>query len=297
MPYFLLALAIGVALLNSGFQNRFCKSRLKGFADVLAFNLLACLGAVAVLLLFNLGFRAPSLYTVLLGIVFGAVTGISQMGTITALSQGPMSFTVLINSCSLLLPTFSGALFWGESVSALQYVGVAALVLSLILVLNPQKDKQITSKWVVFVSISFVGNGVLGIMQKIHQTSAYKAELNEFLIVAFISSALIMLGALLITIRKGQRPQAYLPLNPRPILLAMTSGVCSGVLNNVNLYLSGVLPTVVFFPLFNGGVILLSALSARWVFREKMAARQAVGLMFATLSLCLVGNVGRLLGL
>lgn len=297
MPYFLLALAIGIALLNSGFQNRFCKSRLKGFADVLVFNLLACLGAVAVLLMLSRGVRAPSLYTVLLGIAFGAVTGISQVGTIAALSQGPMSFTVLINSCSLLLPTFSGALFWGEPVGALQYAGVGALVLSLVLVLNPQKDKQITSKWIVFSTISFLGNGVVGIMQKIHQTSAYKAELNEFLIIAFTTSALIMLTVLAVNIRKGRRPQAYLPLNPRPILLAMTSGMCSGVLNNVNLYLSGVLPTVVFFPLFNGGVILLSALSARFIFREKMAARQAAGLVLATLSLCLVGNVGRLLGL
>ena len=62
------------------------------------------------------------------------------------------------------------------------------------------------------------------------------------------------------------------------------------MINKLNLYLSGVLPGILFFPLVNGGVILLSILASRVLFHEKMTPKQVLGVVLGVLSIFLIGN-------
>ncbi len=74
-----------------------------------------------------------------------------------------------------------------------------------------------------------------------------------------------------------------------PILLLMVNGVCVAVNHKLNLYLSGIIDSAVFFPVVNGGGLILTTLSAVFLFREKLSRRQWVGLvlgMLATFCLC-----------
>ena len=54
------------------------------------------------------------------------------------------------------------------------------------------------------------------------------------------------------------------------------------------LILSGILPSQLFFPLINGSTIVLSSLVSVLVFKEKLTARQTVGLVGGILSLCAI---------
>jgi multidrug transporter EmrE-like cation transporter len=62
-------------------------------------------------------------------------------------------------------------------------------------------------------------------------------------------------------------------------------------MNYINLKLSGLLPSQLFFPLINGSAIILSSLSSVFIFKESLSKKQVVGLVGGILSLiaiCLV---------
>lgn len=58
----------------------------------------------------------------------------------------------------------------------------------------------------------------------------------------------------------------------------------------MNLYLSGALPSILFFPIMNGGLILLSSLAGWIVFREKLTRSQIFSLLLGVVAVCLIGN-------
>ena len=62
-------------------------------------------------------------------------------------------------------------------------------------------------------------------------------------------------------------------------------------MNYLNLKLSGLIPSQLFFPLINGSTIVLSALLSVAVFKERLNKKQIIGLCGGILSLiaiCLV---------
>ena len=69
-------------------------------------------------------------------------------------------------------------------------------------------------------------------------------------------------------------------------LLMIITGVIIGAINLINLYLSGKMPSVIFFPIVNGGVIVLSGLAAILFFKEKLSVKQTIGLILGIAATC-----------
>ena len=132
-------------------------------------------------------------------------------------------------------------------------------------------------------------------MQKVHQSSEYRDELNAFLIIAFVSSAVLcaMLAALLKKReksfqiqRKGKsKKQACFMLG-----IMVASGLCVAVNNKFNLYLSGVMDSAVFFPIVNGGGLVLTTFAAVLLFGEKLSKKQWFGVVLGIASVVFLCN-------
>ena len=75
-----------------------------------------------------------------------------------------------------------------------------------------------------------------------------------------------------------------------PLALFIAGGVGVALNNQINLYLSGVVASAVFFPIVNGGGLILITAASVVLFREKLTIRQWIGLALgiaATLLLCI----------
>ena len=73
--------------------------------------------------------------------------------------------------------------------------------------------------------------------------------------------------------------------------MAAVCGVCIFGMNFLNLRLSGLLPSQLFFPVVNGSAIVLSSLFSVLLFKERLTKKQIVGLLGGLLCLvaiCLV---------
>jgi len=75
------------------------------------------------------------------------------------------------------------------------------------------------------------------------------------------------------------------------VIIGLICGGCSFGMNYINLKLSGLLPSQLFFPLVNGSAIVLSSLMSVILFKERLSKRQTIGLVGGIVSLiaiCLV---------
>ena len=288
--YILLCISMLACLAGGVFRKIYTLHTSGDMASIFAFNTISSLVGAIVLLLW--GVSMPSAFTLWLGILFGVVTALQSLALLWALKTGPMSYTSVIGSFSTFVTAVSGALFFDESIAVLQAIGIAIMLCSFVFAAEKDKDKKKASfRWLLLCTVNFLSIGCIGIMQKVHQASTYRAELNSFLVIAFVVAGLFsgILAALFgkhTAIEKQQKRSVSLLL-----LCMIVSGVCAALNNRFNLYLSGVIDSAIFFPVVNGGGLVLSTLTAVVFFREHLTKKQWIGILLgivAVFMLCIL---------
>lgn len=261
------------------------------------FNVFTSIVAALTIFIISGNLKA-SFFTVGLAIAFGLTTAIQRVVHLQALEMGPFSYTSVIVSLSMLIPTLSGAVVWSEHIYPIQIVGIALMVGCLILSVDfAGEQKKSSLKWLLFCGLAFLGNGAIGVMQKWHQNTTYKEELNQFLVIAFITSALFS-GIMIVISKKADKvrtmetdePQKKKLLTLKPIIIMIIGGLCIGISNVLNLYLSGAMDSAVFFPVVNGGCLILTTLSALFMFKEKLSTKRWIGILLGIISVILLCN-------
>lgn len=289
-PYLLLYISILITLLYGLLRNVYSKKYVKRNADIYLLNTLSTVFSIIVILIFSGGISEMSFYTIALGILYGVSTLGSTILNILALTLGPFSYTSVIISSSMLIPALSGAIFWNESVSTWQYIGVGLIIMTLVLSIDSKKENRRASfRWLFCCLGSFVFSGAIGVLQKAHQKSIYKAEINQFLLIAFLIS--VTFSAVLYFInRKRPQPVESGDKKQNVVLGAVSiiTGVCVALANVFNMYLSGVMPSVFFFPVVNGSNVILSAVTGIIICKEKMSVKQWCGLCIGIVSIFLL---------
>lgn len=229
-----------------------------------------------------------SCFTALLGAGFGCLVALQQITTLRALELGSFSYTTVITSLSTLIPALSGVLFWNESIHWIQIIGIVLMVACFILSVDLSSEKKkATTRWILYCAAAFLCTGFIGIFQKWHQNTAYKGELDGFLVIAFAVSAAISGVSLLLL--KGKKESAV-PMGWKAVVMVLISGVCLAINNKLNLYLSGVIDSAVFFPIVNGGNLILTSSAAFILFKEKLTRLQWVGLILGIVAVILLSN-------
>ena len=84
-------------------------------------------------------------------------------------------------------------------------------------------------------------------------------------------------------------PKENLRLPKKAFLkMAAGSGITLGVVNAINVYISGVLPGVIVFPCVNGGGVIASAILARILIGEKITLKQKIGIAVGVTAICFI---------
>lgn len=281
----LLILSVLMNLFSCGIlRNDFCKKEIRTPADLHVFNACSHLfsaAALAVIALLSGGLCAPSLYTLLLGVVFGVVTALCHVLNMKALQSGPLSYTSVICCCSMIVPALSGLFFFGETVTWGQCVGIVLMIISFVCAVDASNETMDTSlQWFLLCMGSFLCSGLIGVMQKVHQTSPHRDELGVFLVIAFLVSAAFSA----VTAATGRTRGQAVSVTAKPrlikfILFITICGIGIAFCNQINMYLAGVMDAMIFFPVVNGGAMLLTTLAGVMLWHEKPSSRQWFGLV------------------
>lgn len=253
-------------------------------AELLLFNALCSAVTCVTLIIACRGIQAISLYTFLLSILYGAALVTSYQTLILAMREGPMSYTILISTCGMILPTLFGTIVYHEAVSIFQIIGFILMPIGFYCGANPQKSDKITIKWAKYVFTCFFTNGLQGILQKVIIRSEHSDENGMFLTSAFFLAALLLTILYLIQKEKVCPKKGFV----RQYATSLIVGIADAFQHKVNTVLSGILPSIICYPVINGGGIAGATLVSVLVFQEKLDRKQTIGFVICVASIFLM---------
>lgn len=229
-------------------------------------------------------------YTIILALIFSVSVTATQITQSKAMSMGASSSVSLIYSFGFTVPIIYGLFVWKETVSVFQYVGLALLIVALVLIVyKREKSEKKGLSWFVLALLAMLGSGINGIIQKTHQLSSFSGEIDLFLLYTMLfSTVLTGIATLIVKDKTRTTEQNPVPLWQR-IVLPIGMGVCVCALNFINLYLSGKLPSVVFFPIYNIGNLLLTTVVSAIIFKDKTTVIQNIGLGVGIAAILIIG--------
>ena len=230
-------------------------------------------------------------FSFILSIFFGLSVAFTQIMQSKAMGGGPSSTVTLIYSSGFLIPIFYGLIFWSESVSIFQWVGITLLVCSLILCVAKKEKRRKLSAWLPFALLAMLGSGANAIFQKTHQHSEFSSEISYYLVCCLFFSTLFTSLTYLFTKMDTAEEKRSTEKRGifRKLILPLSLGICIGALNFLNLYLSGKLPSVILFPIYNVGSMLLISLICALVYKEKMSVFQKIGFAVGIVAILIIG--------
>lgn len=296
-PYILLVFSVLFAASNNLLLHRFGNRGLDGARGLFLFNSLV--SVVWSVLLFGYGIISGTLglhpEAMLWGIAYGTVTALFLLCKMQAMSTGPVSLTSFIGCASLLVSTGFGVVVLHEGASVIQMTGVLTLIIALFLVISPKGGKA-DKKWMIWCAAFFMCSAAVGIIFKLFGRSAQAEKVDTMMLTAAVWSAVLFAaGAIAAAVSgRGKRgrdgPETKFIFPREAIIYVLACGVVSCLYNRLNISLAGMLPSVVFFPVFNGSVILISTLAGVFAFREKLRGCQIVGISVGVFALILTSG-------
>lgn len=254
-----------------------------------------CFLSILLIYLFSGTEFSFSVFSVLLGAALAVANILSLEGLLQAQACGSFAYTSVIVALSAIIPSMSGPVLFGEKVTVSQFAGIGLMIICIIL--SPGNDggerRAVNLKWLLFCTVAFVFSGAVGVVQKIHQNNAaHKAEMPALLLTCFFVSFALS-GIRLIT-ERGRMKKSGESLNKLTLavlLFPAVSGLCFAFPHTINLFLSGRLASVVFFPTINLCPMLLTMLYAVFGFKERLTAKQWAGIAVGILSTMFVSGI------
>lgn len=287
MLYILLFISILTETVKNIFSNHFSKTRLNTFADAIFFNIICSVGSILFCVFLPLE-KGISAYSCFMAFLFSLTTTGSLLFSLLAMKTGPMSYSVLFSYLGMVISTVFGIVYFKQNISVMQIVGFILMLITFYIGTDAKKNEKISVKWLFYAFMSFVMCGLLGIIQLLHQSSAFAHEINIFMLYSFVFSLALSLFVFMF-LKKPERKCSVKLIKSNIPFIGIVSGVFYGAVNVINLYLSGKMPSIIFFPVVNGGVLILSSIAAITVFREKCTARQTIGIITGIVAVCLLG--------
>ncbi len=208
-----------------------------------------------------------SAITLFYGILYGVLLILSQWMLMIALKWGNTSICTVIYSLGFLLPTISGALFWKEPFTVLNFCGVIIAVFVILLTAKTrQRHASGKQAYLPFILVAMISSGGLGIMQKLQQSSSAADEKGVFLLIAFSFAFFCSFVAFLLCRDK-------VSIQATTIVYPALIGLCFGGANLCNTILAGKMKSAIFFPIQNVSTILLTTVLGILICKEKITSR------------------------
>ena len=195
-----------------------------------------------------------------------------------------VTVTSLSSKLSVVLPTLAGLVLFGEKLNFVASMGIVLALVALVLVVGGkgQTDKPNKTRWLLPILI-FFGTGTGDILMKLTEQKNTAPDMS--FMIAFIYMVALLFGILLVAfdlIRKKSRWQWK----------SAIGGIGLGVINYFSTFFvyqaMRQFDNVVLFPIYNIGVVSLTALTGWLLFKEKLTWKNYLGLAIAIIAVILI---------
>lgn len=234
----------------------------------------------------------PDMRTVVIAIVFAFANIMADVFNMQAIKNGSYALSSVFLSSNFIIPSLSGVLFWHETVSIWQIIGLILIICALIAVTVDKKDvsSATNKKWLFFAVGSLLFGGLIGLTQKVY-CSVENVNLTLMLVIAFAIKTIFAFICFAFCSKKQYKRLCFEPKNRSFLLWTLVMSISMAYIMKVNLYLSGALQSIIVFPCLNGGEILVTTILSVCIYKEKLTQKKLVGIIAVIVGIIFVGDV------
>jgi drug/metabolite transporter (DMT)-like permease len=196
-----------------------------------------------------------------------------------------ITITSLSSKLSVVLPTLAGVLIFHERLNLKVAAGIALALVALVLVLGGDgktSDNDRKINWLLPVLI-FFGTGTGDILMKLNEQ--HNTGHNMGFMIAFIYLIATLFGIMLVAYDLIRGKSKWQSKN-------LLGGIVLGVINFFSTFCvfhaMRYFDNVVLFPIYNIGVVCLTALIGWLLFKEKLSWKNYLGLAIAIVAVVLI---------
>ena len=198
-----------------------------------------------------------------------------------------VTVTSLSSKLSVVLPTLAGVVLFSETLNFVATMGIVLALVALVLVVGGKKNNVKTkgNGWIVTLLPVFIffGTGTGDILMKI--TEQQNTVGNLGFMIAFIYFVALIFGIIIVVwdIARGKSRWQW---------KSAAGGIMLGVINYFSTFCvynsMRCFDNVVLFPIYNIGVVSLTAIVGWLLFKEKLTWKNYLGLGIAIIAVILI---------
>ena len=195
-----------------------------------------------------------------------------------------VTVTSLSSKLSVVLPTLAGVVLFSEKLNFVATMGIVLALVALVLVVGGKNatNKDIKINWLLPVLI-FFGTGTGDILMKLTEQQNSSDDMG--FMIAFIYFIAMLFGFLVVAFDLIRSKSKWQWKNA-------IGGITLGVINFFSTFCvynaMRCFDNVVLFPVYNIGVVCLTALTGWLLFKEKLTWKNYLGLAIAILAVILI---------
>lgn len=197
--------------------------------------------------------------------------------------------TSVANKLSLIIPVISAYFLYSDSFNEWKIAGIVLALIAIYLVVNRKQDADSEHALILYLVLPllvFAGSGLIDTLAKYAESSIVPEEQYRFFLIALFSTAAVI-GWIILIVHILQKRTV---VKWKTIL----AGIFLGVPNYGSMYFlimglnkSG-LQSSVFFPINNIAIVVLSFLSAVFIFKEHYTHKNMLGIGLALVAIVLI---------
>ena len=242
------------------------------------FNAIICMFAMVYFFVTDKGGLQFSTGVIIYGLINSLMYAVGFYAAYLAYRCGSFGLTRLLTSFSSIIPIFFGIIVLKEPTTALTYISLLLIFLSLFLMNYQgktrdtlQDQQKISLKWIIFVILIIVSNALISIISKLKVDNLGTELNNEYLITCYAGASigLFILGFIF---EKNNFKST--------IKYGFTYGAAAGIFNGINNLLILVtyeyLPISFISPVRTGLGMVIAFLLSIFLYREKFTRRQLI---------------------
>ncbi len=247
-------------------------------------------GVIAFVLLLFSGISGITPTAIGISALASASLALNLYCNLEALKSGVMVLASMAGSAGLLLPCIAGIFMFDEPMSPMQFVGIFLLIFSGWLLIGYSKEQtgSFTPRTMLLLLGSMLSNGSVMLAQKMF--SQYLAE-TDVSVFSFLTFGLLGVGMLmgLIPCLHNRAERQKLATVPKKLYLYGTvSSVVLLTINQLATIAGHTVPSVIMFPINDGGATIITAVTAAVYFKEKLTVRSVCGLILGIAALMVI---------
>ena len=123
--------------------------------------------------------------------------------------------------------------------------------------------------------------------QKVFGKSDAANEVNGMMLTASVVSCVLFFVVGMIVNKAAREPMPTIKKDS--LIYILLSGITGCVYIRLNVSLSAIIPSAIFFPVANGGIVIITTFAGALMFREKLNRTQIAGVIVGLVAIVITG--------